>query len=39
MPRFCMFANRERADPTGMSFRGNKASLPRGYAIELPKLW
>lgn len=37
--RFCMFANRERTDPSGQSFRGNKASLPEGYAFTLPKIW
>ena len=37
--RFCMFANRERADPTGQSFRGDKASLIGGYVLTLPKLW
>lgn len=36
---FCMFANRERADPTGQEFRGNKAQLPKGYALTLPKIW
>ena len=37
--RFCMFANRERADPTGKSFRGDNSSLQKGYALTLPKLW
>ena len=37
--RFCMFANRERTDPSGKSFRGNNSSLPIGYALTLPKLW
>ena len=37
--RFCMFANRERTDPSGKSFRGDNSSLPIGYALTLPKLW
>lgn len=36
---FCMFANRERTDSSGKNFRGNKAELPKGYALQLPKLW
>lgn len=35
---FCMFANRERADPDGKSYRKNE-SLPKGYVLTLPKLW
>lgn len=35
---FCMFANRDRTDMSGKSFRNNE-SLPIGYAQTLPKLW
>ena len=35
---FCMFQNRERADPTGKEFRDN-SSLPVGYAPTLPAIW
>jgi len=36
---FCMFANRERADPTGQLFRDKNESNPIGYSLTLPKLW
>ena len=35
---FCMFANRDRTDMSGKSFRNNE-SLEVGYAPTLPKLW
>jgi len=37
--RFCMYGGRERADKTGETFRQGNASLPKGYALTLPKLW
>lgn len=36
---FCMFGGLERASEQSSHFRTNKASLPRGYAQTLPKLW
>lgn len=36
---FCMFANRDRTDMTGKKYRSNKASLPKGYSLLLPKMW
>jgi len=34
-----MFANRERTDPSGKSFRESRAHLPKGYSLTLPRLW
>ena len=36
---FCMFANRERTDPSGKEFRSSRASIPKGHSLTLPKLW
>lgn len=36
---FCMFANRDRTDKTGKDFRASNASLEKGYALKLPRLW
>jgi len=36
---FCMFANRERTDPSGKDFRESRASIPKGHSLTLPKLW
>jgi len=36
---FCMFANRDRTDPSGKDFRSDKDHLPEGYSLQLPEMW
>ena len=37
--RFCMFGARKRTDPSMQGYRFNKAELPEGFVLQLPKLW